>query len=1038
MMNQAQSCPNCGKPLGPGALEGLCPACLLVQGAQTETEHAEHSTRFVPPTRERIAGLFPQLEVLALLGAGGMGAVYKARQPALDRLVALKVLPTTDAQGASFEERFNREARALARLSHPNIVTVHEFGETGGLHYFVMEFVDGTNLRQLESSGRLSPREALQIIPQICDALQYAHDEGVVHRDIKPENVLVDRKGRVKIADFGLARIMGQDSESLRLTQEGQVMGTPHYMAPEQIEHPLAVDHRADIYSLGVVFYEMLTGDLPLGKFPPPSRKVQMDIRLDEVVLRALENDPERRYQKASEVKSEVATIAETPASAGSAVTPPEEPRYITWAGFRLVKIAGGARVVNWPGTALATAVIFGVLTIGFGLVTLVSGRSLMGWLGVAGWPSVAIRLLIALVAVAWGLRLAMRSPPPPQIPPKVPNDTVVLTPERLSRKAIVGACWAPMFLVATVLWFMPPIISEATVETEVPVSSGHVVLWWHWVMIAVILVPGLAAPFGTTILGWLAVRDIRRAGGRLGGLPLALFDGLLFPLVALDLLLCFVLLVTPAGSDVGLMGWTFQSKSTTQRLMLAFAFCALADYWIVRRAWNAAKPGNSSSRTGAEWWWSGKTGAALIGIACVAVLLAVGSRREQPGGLRTPVYQFAERDGRTGALAANLPGGGRVEVVAIGYRDAAPNQWWRPDGTLIEKELWQIENPGEANFMNRTNRDMVIRLSDLPEGMTQTALDFGVGSGYASGGRVLRNNAQLHDAIAVRLAIPTGLSVLDMRIGFGVQAWRTIATHRPKDRAVDYLSHPGDPIWNTSFNNVSDTSEGAQITVVMSAELPDWNRRVVAVDEDGAEHTRSSANGTPRTSASTWTYTFHNLPLAKVREFRVQVQPVYWVGFPGLQLDPCMTLPAARPLTFTVVRDVSLTGFIDFDTGNTEEPTTATPAGFNDAAAWAGQRRLDAAAGIGELQTIGMVFVALENQQWESLSPVELTTRLAQGMFQPNTLKPWKNGELPSTFGFRTREGGTGMLQLLGFVEARREVSLRYKLIKPPEPGSP
>jgi serine/threonine protein kinase len=313
----AKDCPTCARPLPSGAPAGLCPACLLAQGAETESGAGGPRNRFVPPPLAEIAALFPQLEILRLLGAGGMGAVYQARQPALDRFVALKVLPAEADGGANFEERFNREARALARLSHPNIVAVHEFGQAGRLHYFLMEFVDGANLRQLEQASRLSPREALQLIPQICDALQYAHDEGVVHRDIKPENVLVDRKGRVKIADFGLAKILGHDPEAARLTVEGQVMGTPHYMAPEQVERPLAVDHRADIYSLGVVFYEMLTGDLPLGKFAPPSRKVQVDVRLDEIVLRALENDPARRYQQASEVKSGVATVVETPAPTG-------------------------------------------------------------------------------------------------------------------------------------------------------------------------------------------------------------------------------------------------------------------------------------------------------------------------------------------------------------------------------------------------------------------------------------------------------------------------------------------------------------------------------------------------------------------------------------------------------------------------------------------------------------------------------------------------------------------------------------------------
>ncbi|KAF0175239.1 MAG: serine/threonine protein kinase bacterial [Limisphaerales bacterium] len=376
-LSQPAICPNCGKPLPASAPAGLCPACLLAQGM--DTDPGGKPGRFQQPPVEEIARLFPKLEILGLLGAGGMGAVYKARQPALDRFVALKVLPPQDKAGADSAERFNREARALARLSHPNIVAVHEFGfaRAGGLQppptaragdfqsppavspanapdgdfksparsqpetpnskpetpapafpYFIMEFVDGANLRQLGRAARLSPREALQIIPQICDALQYAHDEGVVHRDIKPENVLVDRRGRVKIADFGLAKIFGPDGDALRLTAEGQVMGTPHYMAPEQVERPLTVDHRADIYSLGVVFYELLTGDLPLGKFAPPSRKVSVDVRLDDVVLRALENDPARRYQQVSEVKSQVETISSQPniAQRGEVPTPPPIP----------------------------------------------------------------------------------------------------------------------------------------------------------------------------------------------------------------------------------------------------------------------------------------------------------------------------------------------------------------------------------------------------------------------------------------------------------------------------------------------------------------------------------------------------------------------------------------------------------------------------------------------------------------------------------------------------------------------------------------
>src|SRR5690242_12971424 len=244
--NMENKCPKCGSPLPSGVLAGLCPACLFKQGAAADTAAAPETTTFLPPSVEEIAQLFPQLEIIGFLGKGGMGAVYKARQPALDRVVALKIIPPQAAAGPGFIERFNREARALAKLNHPNIIAVHEFGQVNGLPYFLMEYVDGLNLRQLEQAGKLSAREALQIVPQICEALQFAHDEGIVHRDIKPENILLDKKGRVKIADFGIAKIMGREPDAA-ISQTKVPIGTPQYMAPEQIEKPQTVDHRADI-----------------------------------------------------------------------------------------------------------------------------------------------------------------------------------------------------------------------------------------------------------------------------------------------------------------------------------------------------------------------------------------------------------------------------------------------------------------------------------------------------------------------------------------------------------------------------------------------------------------------------------------------------------------------------------------------------------------------------------------------------------------------------------------------------------------------
>lgn len=187
----------------------------------------------------------------------------------------------------------------------------------------------GPTLRDVVSGGELSPEHALAIVPHLCDALQYAHDQGVIHRDIKPDNILLTKDGSVKIADFGLSRIPGHDDPPTMLTGTHQILGTPRYMAPEQLEGARSVDHRADIYSLGVVFYEMLTGELPIGRFELPSRKVNIDVRLDEVVLRTLEKEPQRRYQQASEIKSDVESIAssENPSLARTVVTEAASPR---------------------------------------------------------------------------------------------------------------------------------------------------------------------------------------------------------------------------------------------------------------------------------------------------------------------------------------------------------------------------------------------------------------------------------------------------------------------------------------------------------------------------------------------------------------------------------------------------------------------------------------------------------------------------------------------------------------------------------------
>ncbi len=291
----------------------------------------------------------PELQLHSCLGRGGMGVVYRARQVRLDRDVAVKLMSPEVSRDPELARRFEREAKALARLDHPGIVRVHDFGLAGGVCYLVMELVDGPNLRALIEQG-LSDAQASDIVDQLCDALAYAHQQGVVHRDIKPENVLVDRRGRVRVADFGLAKLQAEPRGGATRTR--RVLGTPQYMAPEQLRDPDSVDQRCDIFAIGVVFYEMLTGQLPVGRFPAPSELGRGNARLDEIVLRALESNRERRFQAASEIRAALSSIGAGP-HAITSVQASAAPRRGWWAGGMAAAIAAGG--LAWglgPGSA--------------------------------------------------------------------------------------------------------------------------------------------------------------------------------------------------------------------------------------------------------------------------------------------------------------------------------------------------------------------------------------------------------------------------------------------------------------------------------------------------------------------------------------------------------------------------------------------------------------------------------------------------------------------------------------------------------------
>lgn len=260
---------------------------------------AAEEPSFDVPSIEEMAAYLPQLRFEKLAACGGMGAVYKAHQDSLDRRVAVKILPPKFSAEAGFAERFKSEARAMAKLSHTNIVGVYDFGVTPGGHlYLIMEWIEGRSLHDAIYRTTLPPRKAMNLALQLCDALSFAHMHGIIHRDIKPGNIMINAEDHVKVADFGLAR-------PADLAEDDTPMGTPGYAAPE-ITGGSVTDHRVDIYAAGVVLYEMLAGRMPETPRRPVTLFTKVTPRWDEVIAKATDPDPARRYQDAIEFRAHI------------------------------------------------------------------------------------------------------------------------------------------------------------------------------------------------------------------------------------------------------------------------------------------------------------------------------------------------------------------------------------------------------------------------------------------------------------------------------------------------------------------------------------------------------------------------------------------------------------------------------------------------------------------------------------------------------------------------------------------------------------
>ena len=1017
-MNTKNICPECGKAVTQEGLQGLCPECMIKVGVAPQTaEFGPEGTQLVQPSSapvpsaEELGRLLPQFEILECLGRGGMGVVYKARQPKLDRFVALKILLPERRGGGQFGERFAREARALARLNHPDIVAVHDFGEAGGYAYLVMEYVDGLSLRQLLQRGKLAPEEALVIVPKICAALQFAHQQGVVHRDIKPENILLDKQGQVKIADFGIAKILAPGAQDLSLTGGKDVVGTPHYMAPEQLEQPTKVDHRADIFSLGVVFYEMLTGELPLGNFQPPSRKVQVDVRLDEVVLHALEKEPGRRYQHASQVKTAVETIAHSAPPPVEAAPRPSQPDL--WKRLQarlwpaLVGRRQGQRVINWPAVAMrglrgGFAGLMGGIVGGFSFaMTTQPSRGLAFGLGVflvgcmAACFILTIRILRGFACPLEMLPELDRLPQPAGEPAIGASSA---PPVKEASPKLPVAMWFAVIMLG--LMVLAKLVAVPFVGAKVLIGAGlsavllaGLVMRARWAYVLV-LAGSAYGVFHTAAQGALpAGFDSTMLQSQVGRLLMALLTLLLDALVFVPVLLS--------------TGWFFP-----------------ADYPEDKRR---------------RWLW------ATAGAAALAMLAGLFSPMRLPTSALTGISEAISSARRqSSSFLARLPQG-EIELLAVSCHPSDNQAWWRPDGSPWQGGPLALQRSHTKVEADQIGREFVIRLAGLPAEASEPFWQLDPFGRWAAG-EVSQLGQPTRDLRGISASLPNSARTLTLKVGVAMGAWETVAQTKPNHSGRSEVSRQARK-WTVSFLQSEEVNGSASIAV--NHTVKEWEVRVVAVDTNGkvwataGSQLNYAANGSAGTTA-----TFAGLPLAQVKEFRFQVRPCHWVEFRNVALNPATQNElSAQPAEFGPVleRVVPFSApcamkYLQFRTGDIFAIGDGPGDTSDHAKEW---RRAEATGGLDasvegwedgvHFVGRGCIFIRQQSQRWETLTAKEAVERFKYEPFLQGVLEIPKK-DLPATYLFKTARGQCGVLHIIGLTDDqqgwnRLSVNLRYKL---------
>lgn len=1142
---EKKRCPQCGAEL---SSEGLCASCLMKQGLAENTEGFSEPTRasggetkahrlpavgWQPLTVEQIQPYFPELEILELLGRGGMGAVYKARQKNLDRYVALKILPPQIAPGSvSFAERFTREAQALARLSHPHIVTIHDFGMkqgTTGLYFFVMEYVDGLNLRQVLDSAKMSPDAALAIVPQICEALQYAHDQGIVHRDIKPENILLNKQGRVKIADFGLAKLVGA-SAGLEITnQKSQIknpalteaaVGTPNYMAPEQRDHPSQVDHRADIYALGVVFYQMLTGELPKGRFEPPSKKVQIDVRLDEVVLRALEREPSRRYQHVSEIQTEVETIVSSPLgtrtsegaadketshnapSFSAAASSGAEPRFSRTAIVGAVLAVIGVsvfflgRAASLDSSLLVSIIPIATATL-CGIISLSQIRRSAGRLYGLGlalfdallFPLLALDGLIAAFAVLCVRFIASKSHTWADVLPML--SLVCLAVIILVDAFIIRRAWravnqpiaAPSFSAAA---SEPRVsggggrprdpFSAARREVQAPSGGGgrsYPRRRWLWPVLIVallglgllvmFLIPQSAGPLSVNTsssrdkappaFGPVIEREIPYgsaidfASGRILKWPDEWRNSTTTGVISEEERWIVDTGVAASAEDGGLLG----HGTVAATCPVAFENAEPQRALNATAALDLEKDGLRPTKATYPVTRFFRTREGAVGI--LQILGVTDPRNPRGVKIRYKLVQTVVTGQSSAGVQAKLSDGVTVELVGVSENPSRGHAWWRPDGSPLHEAPYPRSNGFVTADKDHVAREFAVRLGNLPADPVSYTWAFDPGASSAGGGPPPTTDGNADMSLrAIAAEFPADLRDCTVRFGLAAGPWKTVAKS-----ASSLGGDAGSGAFTYSFAPSVESDKG--VTISVAHNLTDVAYRIVAIDKEYQIITGGSSSG-GSTALTQTTVQFPGLHLAQVDRFELQTRPYEWVEFQhvSLQADhkteptervignasqPAKTnIPSATPPAFGPViernlpfeQHTAVPFCIDFDSAKVMTvPPELDPQKKNAWEQWSRENGVDAFAE--ELTTgprivsyeLGCVFAPVASDRWESLTPEQMASILQT---DPQEKATTFTQPMPSTFVFKTREGGMGILQIVE-VLPNKFTKIRYKMVQ-------